>query len=186
MGVADTIATIRPLGPADARAFRELRVRALRDHPEAFGRTPEEVDSVEMLAERLRADAGSDVDFILGAFDGETLVGAVGCRRERLVKHRHTATIWGVYVTPDHRGTGLRRRLIVAAVARARTWRDLESLWLDVTTTNHGARALYASCGFRTVGIKPRTLKVGDRYHDEELMVLELWGRASESAAGSA
>ena len=70
----------------------------------------------------------------------------------------------------------------VAAVARARTWPDLESLWLDVTTTNHGARALYASCGFRTVAIKRRTLKVGDRYYDEELMALDLGG----SAAGSA
>jgi ribosomal protein S18 acetylase RimI-like enzyme len=174
--VADTIMTIRPLGPADAPAYRAQRVRALRDHPEAFGRSPEEVDSVEAWAEHFRADADSDVDFILGAFDGNTLVGVAGCRRERLVKHRHTAYIWGMYVAPEHRGTGLGRRLFVAAVARARTWPDLDSLWLDVTTTNHGARALYASCGFRTVGIKLRTLKVGDRYYDEELMMLDLGG----------
>ncbi len=139
-----------------------------------------------MWAEHFRADANSDVDFVLGAFDGDTLVGAAGCRRERLVKHRHTAYIWGMYVAPGHRGTGFGRRLLITAVARARTWRDLESLWLDVTTTNAGARALYASCGFRTVAIRPRTLQVGDRYYDEELMVLDVDGRAPESAAGSA
>ena len=100
--MAHATVTIRALGPADAPAYRAQRVRALRDHPEAFGRSPTEVDSVEVWAEHFRADAGSDPDFILGAFDGDTLVG-------------------------------------VAAVARARTWPDLESLWLDVTTTNHGA-----------------------------------------------
>ena len=46
--------------------------------------------------------------------------------------------------------------------------------WLDVTTVNKGARALYASCGFRSIAIKPRVLKVGDRYYDEELMALDL------------
>ena len=66
----------------------------------------------------------------------------------------------------------------------ARAWPDLESLWLDVTTTNTGARALYASCGFRTVAIRPRTLKVGDRYYDEELMVFELGGRRESARPG--
>jgi ribosomal protein S18 acetylase RimI-like enzyme len=165
---------IRALTPADAPAFRALRVRALRDHPEAFGRTPEEVDAVEVIAERFRRDAGSDLDFALGMFEGEALVGMAGCHRENAVKHRHVAYIWGVYVAPEHRRTGLGRRLFVAAVARARTWPDLEFLWLDVTTVNEGARALYASCGFRTAGTKPRSLKVGDRYYDEELMILDL------------
>ena len=174
--MAPTTVTIRALGPADAPAYHAQRVRALRDHPEAFGRAPEEVASVEVWAANFRAAADPGADFVLGAFDGDVLVGVAGCRRERLVKHRHTAYIWGMYVAPEQRGTGLGRRLFVAAIARARTWPDLESLWLDVTTTNHGARALYASCGFRTVAIKPRTLKVGDRYYDEELMMLDLGG----------
>jgi ribosomal protein S18 acetylase RimI-like enzyme len=168
--------TIRPLGPTDAAAFRVLRLRGLRDHPEAFGRSHEEIDSVEAIAARFRADVDSafEFDFVLGAFADDLLVGVGGCRRERLVKHRHTAYIWGMYVAPEYRGTGLGRRLLVAAVARARTWTEVESLWLDVTTINTGARALYASCGFRTVAIRPRTLKVGDRYYDEELMMLDL------------
>jgi RimJ/RimL family protein N-acetyltransferase len=168
---------IRELTPADAVAFRALRVRAVREHPEAFGRTPEEVDAVEVIAERFRRDAGSDLDFVLGAVEGETLVGMVGCHRENAVKHRHVAYIWGVYVAPEHRRTGLGRRLFIATIDRARTWPDLEALWLDVTTANEGARALYASCGFRTAGTKPRSLKVGDRYYDEELMILDLGRR---------
>jgi ribosomal protein S18 acetylase RimI-like enzyme len=166
--------TIRLITPADAAAYHALRIRALREHPEAFGRSPEEVDRVEAWAEYFRVDAGAQLDFTLGAFAVDVLVGMVGCHRERLVKHRHTAVIWGMYVAPEHRRTGLGRRLLLAAVERARTWRDLKSLWLDVTTTNRDARALYDSCGFRTVAIKPRTLRVGAQYHDEEMMMLDL------------
>ena len=39
---------------------------------------------------------------------------------------------------------------------------------------NQPARALYASCGFTSMGIKRRSLKVGARYYDEELMALDL------------
>lgn len=166
--------TTRPLGAADAPAFRALRIRALRDHPEAFGRTPEEVDAVEALAARFAQDAGSEAEVMLGAFDGPALVGVAGCHREPHIKHRHVAYIWGVYVAPERRGMGLGRRLVTAAIGHARGWRGLEYLWLDVTTTNEAARALYASLGFVTVAVKPRSLKVGDRYYDEALMVLDL------------
>jgi RimJ/RimL family protein N-acetyltransferase len=165
---------IRPLAAGEASAFRALRIRAFEEHPEAFGRTPEEVDSVEVWAERLRVDASSDVDCLLGAFDGNRLVGIAGCHRERAIKQRHIAYIWGMYVLPDHRRTGLGRRIFTAAVDRARAWPGVEQIWLDVTTVNTGARALYASCGFKSVAIKPRCLKVDDRYYDEELMALSL------------
>ena len=166
---------IRALGQADAAAYRALRVRALRDHPEAFGRTPDEIESAEALAERF-ARASAELDFVLGAFGGDVLVGMIGCHREPLVKHRHTAHIWGVYVASERRGTGLGRQLLDACLARAREWPDLDSVWLDVTTTNREARALYVSRGFKSVAIKPRTLKLGERYHDEELMALSLTG----------
>lgn len=112
---------IRALGQADAAAYRALRVRALRDHPEAFGRTPDEIEDAEALAERF-ARASAELDFVLGAFDGDT-------------------------------------RLLDACLARARELADLDSLWLEVTTTNREARSLYASRGFKSAAIKPRTLK---------------------------
>jgi ribosomal protein S18 acetylase RimI-like enzyme len=165
---------IRVLGPGDAAVYREHRIRALREHPDAFGRTPDEVAPLEILTEQFRQDAGSEEDFILGAFEADALVGVAGCHRERAMKQRHIAFIWGLYVVPEHRRTGLGRDLMVAAIARARTWKELECLWLDVTTVNTSARALYASLGFRGVAVKPRVLKVGGLYYDEELMVLDL------------
>ena len=165
---------VRVLGPPDAAAFRAQRIRALREHPDAFGRAPEEVDSVEVWTERLRGYGLSDLDFLLGAFDTDSLVGAVGCHRDHGAKQRHIAYVWGMYVAPEQRGRGLGRRLLLAALERIRTWPDVEQVWLDVTIGNAAARALYASCGFRSIAVKPRVLKVGDHYHDEELMALEL------------
>jgi len=165
---------VRVLGPADGATFRAQRLRALREHPDAFGRAPEEVDSSEVWTERLRAYASSELDFLLGAFDADSLVGAVGCHRDHGIKQRHIAYVWGMYVVPEQRGRGLGRRLLLATLERLRAWPDVEQVWLDVTTGNVAARALYASCGFRPIAIKPRVLKVGDHYHDEELMALEL------------
>jgi RimJ/RimL family protein N-acetyltransferase len=165
---------IRPLRPDDAVAYHAQRLRALREHPEAFGRTPEEVDSVEVWTARLREDLDSENDLILGAFEGSALVGVAGVYRERAVKHRHVAYLWGVYVVPEQRGKDIGRALVKEAIARVRGWRDLEYLWLDVTTVNTPARTLYASIGFTGAAVKPRSLKVGGRYYDEELMVLDL------------
>jgi ribosomal protein S18 acetylase RimI-like enzyme len=165
---------IRALGPADAAAYRELRIRALREHPDAFGRTPDEVSTVDVIAEQFRQDVDSEEEVMVGAFDGERLIGVAGCHRERPVKQRHIAFLWGIYVVPDQRRSGLGRHLVVEAITRARAWTGLECLWLDVTTVNTSARALYASLGFRGVGIKPRAIKVGGAYYDEELMVLDL------------
>jgi ribosomal protein S18 acetylase RimI-like enzyme len=165
---------IRRLRADDAVAYHAQRIRALREHPEAFGRTPDEVDSVEVWAARLREDLDSENDLMLGAFEGGALVGVAGVYRERAVKHRHVAYLWGVYVLPERRGRHIGRTLVQEAIARVRDWRDLEYLWLDVNTVNTSARTLYASLGFTGAAVKPKSLKVGGRHYDEELMVLDL------------
>jgi RimJ/RimL family protein N-acetyltransferase len=164
---------IRVLTDEDVAAFHHLRRRALQEEPEAFAMMPEEMRSVETLAAWFRDEADGQNAFIMGAFDVE-LAGIVGCVRERHMKRRHAAVLWGVYVTPEHRGRGLGRRLFLDTIVRARQWPDLEQLWLDVTITNLPARTLHLSCGFQIIGVRPRALKAGDRYLDEEMMALDL------------
>jgi RimJ/RimL family protein N-acetyltransferase len=161
----------RVLTDTAAPAFHQARRRALHEEPEAFSMMPEEMASVEALTERFRAQWSGQDAFVMGAFDSE-LVGIVGCVRERHRKRRHAAVIWGVYVTPEHRGHGLGRQLLLDTIARAKEWPDLEQLWLDVTTTNVPAQTLYLSCGLRVIGLRRRALRVGDRYYDEEMMAL--------------
>lgn len=168
---------IRELTEADTTPYLALRLRALRDHPDAFGASYDEEAArpVEYTVERLRAAAASPDDFILGAFDDGTLVGMVGLRRATFAKVRHHGFIWGMYATPEVRGRGVGRALLAEAIRRARSIHGVEQINLSVMMTNTAARALYISAGFEVYGLEKRALKLPDgTYLDEEHMVLWL------------
>jgi ribosomal protein S18 acetylase RimI-like enzyme len=161
---------VRPLAEADFDAWWRLRLRMLKEHPEAFGGSYDE--AVAAGAEHQRERFLQPNGFILGAFDGDVLIGTVGCVRERLEKMRHKAFIWGVYVAPEARGRGVGRGLMEAAIARAREWPGLQQIHLAVVTLNEAARHLYRSLGFQVYGLEPAALKVDGRDLDEEHMLL--------------
>src|SRR5438128_12533247 len=93
---------IRPLSEADADAWLALRLRALRDHPDAFVATPEETEALPAVRKRF-ATARDDEAIVVGAFDPH-LVGIVGCYRLEATKERHIARIWGMYIAPRRAG----------------------------------------------------------------------------------
>jgi RimJ/RimL family protein N-acetyltransferase len=163
----------RLLTAADTDAFRRLRLRALREHPDMFGRAYEETQSATEMAEEFRTLHDGQAGFILGGFDDE-LIGIIGCARERGIKREHKALVWGVYVVPEARGCGWGRRLLEATIRQAREWPGLERIWLSVGIHNAQARALYQSLGFAVFGLERHAMKLGDRYVDEEHMVLDL------------
>jgi RimJ/RimL family protein N-acetyltransferase len=171
---------IRPLTEADAPAWRALRLRMLRDHPDVFGSSHEEFaqESLEEVARRMRERSSPPDNALFGAFvDGE-LIGSTGLHREEGAKDRHKAMIWGVYTAPEARGTGVGRALMAAAIAYARETPGIERLILAVATHNTAARALYVSLGFEPWGLERHALKLPDRYIDEEYFALELEERA--------
>jgi len=59
-----------------------------------------------------------------------------------------------------------------------------EQVLLSVATTQTAAARLYRSLGFESFGCEPKALKIGDRFVDEEYMVLRL--RQSGEVRGSA
>lgn len=163
---------IRVLSESDVDAFWKLRLRALKEEPESFGAAYEE-EFEKSTAEIAKGLVSSDDSFVLGAFV-PSLEAMIGFYRRPRLKLRHTGTIWGMYVTPEYRGSGLGKALVSALIERAATFVDLEQLVLTVVVTNEAARRLYLSQGFKSYGIEPKALKIGSEYLDEELMVLSL------------
>ena len=165
---------IRRLTKADAQSFWEFRLQALESEPNAFGESAEEhrLTTVESVAQRLRVDVADN--FVLGAFDEARLVGTVGFYRLQQVKQRHKGWIWGVFVAPEYRGRRVALALLTRLLEMAREIPGLRSVLLKVATTQQAARQLYASVGFRSFGIEPRSLRVKDEYIDEEHMRLDV------------
>ncbi len=173
----DDAIQIRPLGADDAGAFRQVRLRALRDHPEAFGSSwEEEHASPEDEAARRFRDSLAAGRVMFGAIADGRLVGLSGIAREPRMKQRHRAAITSVYVAPDARGRGVATALLAAAIRQARAWDGVAVLELSVAVENAAARRLYAAAGFRTYGVDRRALMVDGRPVDLALMALHLDG----------
>ncbi len=161
-------ATIRRLTSADAGAFRTIRLEALRTAPEAFGSSYDsEKDRPEAdYAERLQRN------HVAGALIAGDLVGTAGYYALTGPKETHRGNIWGVFVQPGHRGAGIARALIEHLLAVAR--QEVLQVHLSVVTSNAAAIALYQHLGFSIYGTEPRSLRLGDRFFDEHLMVKRL------------
>ncbi len=162
---------VRLLTADDAPAFQALRLRALREHPEAFASTFEEEqqEPLAQVARQLRD--GPPLNFALGALAAETLVGLTHLARYPGAKLRHKARIGGMYVAPEVRGQGVGAALLDAAIAQAEALGGIEALTLAVTVGNTAARALYRAAGFVPFGVEPEFIRVDDHYYDIEWMI---------------
>ena len=164
---------IRRLGIADADRFKAMRVDAATESPASVKPTPEE--ELEKSIDDFRKKLGWDShNFILGALDGDQLVGIAGLRRERGKKIHHTAILWGIYVNPHYRARGIAKSLVKAILDIAGGIAEITQIKLCVHTRNASARQLYTSCGFKTYGIETDVIRIGEESFDEELMVMTL------------
>ena len=163
--------TIRLLTPEDAEEYAALRRESLLDSPLAFTSSPED-DRASSAADVREMLSRGPNSVILGAFY-DRLVGFVGMYRDRHLKRAHKMYIWGMYVTPAHRGSGLALQLIEAAVAHARTVPGIACIDLSVNSTAPGAQRVYERAGFRVWGSEPDALRHGGEITLEHHMSLQ-------------
>ena len=157
---------VRRLWAEDARAFRALRLLALRLHPEAFGSSFEEEAALSEATFAGRLAEGA----VFGAWSGGALIGCVGLARRDKAKLGHKAVVWGMFVLGEHRGRGVGKRLLEAVLAEARTC--FEEVLITVIEGNREAHRLYAAAGFEEYGREPNALRIGTGYHHELMMRL--------------
>jgi cyclohexyl-isocyanide hydratase len=161
---------IRKLTLLDAAAYQALITRGLKDHPESFR------ISLEDVGEPMIPFAINERDsFTLGAFqcDG-VLVGAVSFEREARLKLQHKGLLYRMYVCSEAAGAGIGRKLMREVIHRAKTVVGLEQINLTVLASNAKARSLYLSEGFQVFAVEEHGLKISGQYFNEEQMALHL------------
>lgn len=129
--------------------FRDVRLRALEDAPDAFGSTlaREIARTDDEWAERARKIVEESV-LALAITDGQAVGMAGGYR----VPHRpDLADLWGMWVDPSYRGTDVARRL-VGEVAEWASEIKADAIELWVVETNLRAVRFYERLGFVDTG----------------------------------
>lgn len=164
---------IRILSEHDAIEYRSLRLKALKTEPSSFGSTYERESefSLDKFKKRLRP---ADNNFVVGAFNEDTLICAATFIRMDGTKDRHKSMIVGMYCDEEHRGTGISRDVVDFLLEETQKIDGVEMVYLSVVSDNQRAKNFYHSFGFKVYGTEPKALYDGDRYYDEDLMYLEL------------
>jgi GNAT superfamily N-acetyltransferase len=143
--------SIRELARHEWALFRELRLRALAESPDAFAQTLAEAREKPdaywvQLAESVTAHGGQVM--LIAETDGRPTGMAFGLFDKENPKAGHVGGMW---MEPAARGQGTGRALLEAAIAWGRS-RDLDRLELWVTEGNVAANRLYESAGFTDTG----------------------------------
>jgi len=115
--------------------------------------------------------------FLVVEVDGE-LAGGLSCKGGTRKTTRHTTTL-GVSLLKKHRGQGVGRALMTAAVDWARGTGIVKRIELSVYCRNEVAIHLYKTLGFEIEGRRRKSVFQDGEYLDEWTMALLLQGNES-------
>jgi ribosomal protein S18 acetylase RimI-like enzyme len=163
---------VRPLVQDDAQQYRALRLASLRDFQFAHGPDYEEA-LAKTLAWHAQRLAKADYHWF-GAFDGDTLVGAICLRTQEGRRLRHSASLNSLMVASSHQRAGVGRFLSAHLIDYARSLGHIRQITLEVNESNLPARRLYDSLGFRQFGLEPDAILHEGRYCAKQHLQLSL------------
>jgi ribosomal protein S18 acetylase RimI-like enzyme len=156
---------IKLLNQMDWQAWRQLRLEALKNVPEAFASSFEEESNWPDQEFQICLDRSN----IFGAFNSSELIASVAFYSLDLIKTKHRGVVWGMYVKPEYRGRGIASQLMESVITYAKS--RVMQLHLSCVTTNQTAIAFYQKHGFTIYGTEPNSLKIDNKFYDEHLMV---------------
>ena len=157
--------------PDDWEKVRALRIRAVKEHPKAFGQTLVEASETTETQWRERFDR----DGYILAKRGDEFVGMACYVQEKGEKLRHVAFVYSMYVAPEVRRQGVGRALLDGLISDIKVKHsEIVKLQINVSVAQPEAHALYKSVGFEDVGILEKELKVDGEFIDEYTMAMML------------
>ncbi|ROT27995.1 GNAT family N-acetyltransferase [Micromonospora sp. HM5-17] len=135
---------IEQVGPDRWTTWRDLRLRALRGDPDAFGSTYDREAGFDEATWRSRVDGTTGPALLAYAADQPVGMGAGRCDEPGWLM------VVAMWTEPSWRGRGIGRQILAHVTGWAGTRGLRCHLW--VADGNPAARALYERYGFRSDG----------------------------------
>ena len=154
-----TVISVRPIASTDWPVYREVRLQALKDSPQAFGGTWQQEALLPEQDWSTRAIASESGQSGRGFFaiNKDEVCGLAWCQISD--SNPHVANIYALWTAPSVRGQGAGRALLEKCIAWANN-KGVRHIRLSVTQDESPAMQLYKSKGFCTVG-EPEFLRPG-------------------------
>jgi GNAT superfamily N-acetyltransferase len=166
---------IRAIGPDGLDAWWDLRLRSLRDHPDAFG--ADYASAIERGPDYLRGGlVDGAVERLFAAFSPDGSLVAQLRTVADTGKRSHIAMIISVATDPRHCGLSLQKALIRLAIDHCRSFSEIRQVHISVNAGNAPALAVYEGAGFVAWGREPRALRTESGFHDEIHLAMMLDG----------
>lgn len=145
------ISTIRRIRPGEGRLLRDVRLRALKTDPDSFAASYDQAKSRDdRLWEDIAVGAASgDEETIFVIEHDEGFAGMVGAFARE--DEPATRNLYGMWVAPEARGSGLGEGLVDAVIEWSRSV-GAEEVKLWVVESNTPAVSLYEKTGFVPTG----------------------------------
>ena len=142
---------VRALCSHEWQVLREIRLRALRESPEAFSKTAAEEDAYDEAEWRRRLGSASSSPPVRWLI-AEDAGGPVGLACGRVDPEQpEVANVFSMWVEPTSRQSGVGRQLLQGIVEWARAV-GARQLVLGVAAASTGAVRFYESIGFVSSG----------------------------------
>lgn len=142
--------TVRRAELNDVERFQEIRLKALRESPDAFGSTYAATLKRDDASWRLQLESTTTGDLrnMQFAFDGDACIGIAALYREGNALSGDIIQMW---VDPTYRGSQAAATLVRSLLEWAKT-AGFHAVNLNVTDTNRRAIQFYRNCGFELTG----------------------------------
>jgi len=145
--------------------YRDIRLRAVKEIPHAFGSTYKE--ELQMPEHEWKRRLKLNMFF---AVDGNNkVVGMIGAAVDPRQKVKHTAFIISFYVVPESRNQGIGLRLLDHLVSNL-AQKNIKNLYLKVTVDQQAAIKLYKKFGFYITGVSENEYLINNTYYDQYIM----------------
>ncbi|QQR48953.1 GNAT family N-acetyltransferase [bacterium] len=158
----DAIGIIQ-LPPDSWQVYRELRLEALQNDPQAFGGSYEEEINLTPTNWQNRLKS------MWFAWTDNQIIGMIGLVQNKEMGIKHYAFLVSLWVKPAYRRQGI-GALLIKHVQKDAPTKQLRKILLHVTKTQPGALRLYETVGFKKVGTLKENLFKDNRYLDQDLM----------------